>query len=167
MFLNKNWKFYSPIHPPVGPTPVEDDSLSKNYTDNVDASKTFEPVAPLEKMFAKMAGDDIDLPTPTNALEYQVKRVAENGVSGGGSGALIVHIDDRYTLDKTWQEIFDYSASGPVLLVLDDAESKTILQLYFAQNGGKGCDLYFYSFDNGDATRFTTEDPSGYPVQQN
>lgn len=90
MNLNKFKKLYSPdpggiaLDEPLINEPVVS-SLSKNYTDNVDAQKVFEPVSPLEKMFAKMAGDDIALPNPTNALEYQVKRVAENGTAGGDS----------------------------------------------------------------------------------
>lgn len=81
MFLNKNWKFYSPVGESHNPAPVEDNSLSKNYTDNVDAEKVFEPTTPIEKYIAKMNGDDVDIPTPTNGLEYQLKRKAENGQS--------------------------------------------------------------------------------------
>ena len=52
------------------------------------------------------ASGDIVTSTKLNKLE--------NGVAsaGGGGGVLIVNVDENYTLDKTWQEIYDAFSSG-------------------------------------------------------
>ena len=105
-------------------TPViETNPLSKNYTDTVDSNKIFEPFNPLEKYLAKMNGEDVDIPNPTNGLEYQVKKLAESGGSGGGT------FDFHVTV--SWDDINDiYSIDS-----IDDSEE----DLLAAINAGNSC----------------------------
>lgn len=98
----------------------------------------------IEFFLAKAAGEDIDTKTLTppgaiNAIERALEKISdriddiEDSVdeSNAGGGTLIVSValtvDDKtgnsvYTLDKTWQEIYDAVCDGivPVVLMLGD-----------------------------------------------
>ena len=161
MEFNKFKKFYSPIPHPV-PTPVEDDSLSKNYTDDVDARKTYTSVTNVEKYFAAMAGDEIEMPTPRNAMEYQMKRAAENiqnGSSGGGAPFVITFSGDSFehtaACDKTWAEIYAaYTAGRQMVVRYDDGSilytCNTNMDIGFGDIGCVGGTFLMYRPYDGD-----------------
>ncbi len=93
----------------------------------------------------------------------------EQGIADGYSsgGGLILHVNqsgDTYTLDKTWQEIWDAMESGQsVLVVKSDSESgygsvyhTYVTNIYFET--GEIIDYVVYAGNN-----FSAGSPSGYP----
>lgn len=151
----------------IKPYTKPQNSLSKNYTDNVDAEKTYAPVTNVEKYFAAMAGDEIEMPTPRNAMEYQMKRAAENiqnGSSGGG-GAFVVHSDDRGNLDKTWQEIHDEFVVNPSVYLILVSGTDIIMYPCFILiiDEGKGYGIQFYDYLKPGLITYTCVSPSDYP----
>lgn len=56
------------------------------------------PKTPIEKYLAKIAGNDVELPTPKTAMEYALNAIAESGGGSGGGGDVydaveIINID--------------------------------------------------------------------------
>lgn len=88
----------------------------------------------------------------------------EDGVAGAG-GVLVVHINFTqdgnytvYTLDKTWQEIYDALDSGLVCSLVEGGEGS------FYQYGFDGVevldDVYYV---NSNIRTYQTDAASGYP----
>ena len=125
-----------------------------------------EPVSRIEKYLNRMAnGGSGDLPAPVSRIEHYLAQIAEGGGGGGGGGsssALIVNEDnDTYTLDKTWQEIYDAVMSNRVCFIGSSSDAENWGDLYLLVNiqWSEGS----YSVSNGNATYYA-DSPNDYPV---
>ncbi len=93
----------------------------------------------------------------------------EQGIADGYSsgGGLVVHVNqsgDTYTLDKTWQEIWDAMESGQSVLVVNiesESGSGSVYHVYVNSIYFETGEITDYVVDaNGN---FTASSPSGYP----
>lgn len=57
---------------------MPDNPFSKSYVDSKDSTNKYVPKTPVEKILAKMNGDNVDVPYPNKPLEYQLKRLADS-----------------------------------------------------------------------------------------
>jgi len=93
----------------------------------------------------------------------------EDGIANAGDGVLVVNMNqtkdgdiDVFTLDKTWQEIFDAcSTRGAVVkfMTASDYFLTSVEQL----RGGSDYGLYSVILMKEE---FTTESPNGYPTNR-
>lgn len=84
------------------------------------------------------------------------------GGGGGGGGVLVVHVDENGSLDKTWQEIKDASATSVVVFSLDGAEFSYLFSCGHTTLGGEKWRVGF--FTNGGSEIFvTTDGADSYP----
>lgn len=140
-------------------------NFNKNYTDTVDENATFAPSNNMEKFLAKMNGDDIDMPTPTNGMEYQLKRMAENPPSGGGGNDFLVtftseELGINVVCDKTYDEVSDAYFSGKFVrgnLIEVMGKETTYTPLSFGGIGSDG--MVFFS-----PTRIASDQVSNFEI---
>lgn len=66
--------------------------------------------------------------TGTNTTQIATTAFVQKAISGGGGGALIIGVQDdgvsKYTLNKTWQEIYNAVASGRGAVVVEEYEEE-------------------------------------------
>ena len=141
--------------------------FSKNYTDNVDESLTFEPSNNVEKMLAKIAGEDVDIPTPTNGLEAQLKKIAEKEPSGGGGGESPIYLV-RFSLDpETNKPTPTYPGDPDIMYLIEEAMQKgqVVMCLYTGDVFGSDENEFGYlpltSYYQGAAMVFSGTRPNG------
>ena len=86
----------------------------------------------------------------------------EDGISEGGGGALVVHIDEETgALDKTWAEI---NAAAPMVWLYDEYQAAWMsLIVCFGGDGEYGCAFAKYT-GQFVAYPFYTDSENGYPV---
>ena len=94
--------------------------------------------------------------------------ITEGGVlsaSGGGGGALVVGIDENYTLDKTFAEILAAAQTSAVLLFSDDEDGHysiySLCEIYTSPTLSVGFEAM------GDSFAFVAETEDSYPVLDN
>ncbi len=129
-----------------------------------------DPITRKEQYYAKMAGEDVNIPEPITREEQYLARIAENGGGGGGgsdSSVLVVHFVDG-ALDKTWQEIHDAFVSGKVvsMLVDDGGNYFFAIATNIFELDGESYYVYF-SFVDGEllSVGFATTTATGYPTR--
>ena len=97
-----------------------------------------------------------------------INALAGDSGSGGGSsggGVLVVTVDNQtWTLDKTWQEIYDAASTSAVVLVYEQNEAKGQATLATVQAEGFGAYYVAYFMDNGQRASYYTTSANGYPT---
>lgn len=84
-----------------------------------------------------------------------------NGESGG-SGVLVVHVDNNYTMDKTWQEITDALNAGMVVTVPGLNAFSFVARTWVS---GTYMISLMYASDSGlQSQSFETDSANGNPV---
>ena len=95
-----------------------------------------------------------------NNIEEGIQEALESG--GGGAEPLVVHEDgDTYTLDKTWQEIYDAYPNVAIYTAASDGVSAYTKSLITEVKYDHG-EYSVKSSHEGD--RYATDDADGYPV---
>ena len=89
---------------------------------------------------------------------------------GGGGGGLIVHVDENYTLDKTWNEITTAAESGIVGLAINRNGFTFIYELVaYGEYSGEYAVNFALVEVTGDGLQldqkaYVTDSENGYPV---
>lgn len=78
----------------------------------------------------------------------------EQGIAG--AGALIVHVDENDTLDKTWQEIHD----AVLAVIVSDDEINVVVDVDVVSRIYRAVNLYKVETTNN---VYSTDSPDGYP----
>lgn len=127
----------------------------------------------IERAFASIAGALV--PSYTGADDGKVLGVTKDendkavlawveGGGGGESGILIVHMNENYTLDKTWKEIND---AVMAIYIEESADSEGAFRAYhplkFVGVTSDQPASYIVNFDD----IFRTDNENGYPVRGN
>lgn len=110
---------------------------------------------------------DVDISNPTDGQTLVYNATSGKWENGAGGGLIVHQSHDEehglYVLDKTWQELADAIALGPVLLIKEDdtleySISSTLLQSVSMDDGS-----YWVAFENGS---FDADSANGYPYYQ-
>ena len=75
-----------------------------------------DPITRKEQYYAKMAGENVEVPKPITREEQYLAKIAEGG-GGGGLEFVELHLDpETFIADMTWQQAFDALASGKLII---------------------------------------------------
>lgn len=119
------------------------------------------PNSRIDNFLAKIAGDPDanEAMEPRSPEEYYLDQIAKNGGSGGG--VLVVGVDmQTFTLDKTWQEIYDANLAVMVNKG-EDGNSWSIFQSAYIDN-----ENYEVVVSGEVPITFRASSADGYPVAQ-
>lgn len=133
-----------------------------------------DPITRKEQYYAKMAGEDVNIPKPITREEQYLAQIAKNGGSGGGgsgggSGTFVLTVNpETFALNMTWQEIYDALAAGKVGVLINSfmqtETSASVSIIYYADSFA---DSYVVGgiFGGGVANAAAyAESPNDYPV---
>lgn len=112
--------------------------------------------------------------TPGSDGTYVLQNAVESGTGtlswasggGGGSGALVVTVGGLdFTLDKTWQEIFDAATAGAPIIIRDEPTETEVSYGYIFTSVSTFASTYtVQALFSGNTFTFTTDSADGYPV---
>lgn len=123
----------------------------------------------------KAGGGGSGLPdTPGSDGTYALQNTVESGTGtlswasggGGGSGALVATVGGLdFTLDKTWQEIFDAATAGVPIIIRDEPTETNVSYGYiFINVSTYGSTYTVQALFSGNTFTFNTDSADGYPV---
>ncbi len=120
----------------------------------------------LKQIYEALGGDEEITGTNLDALKA-IATVAGSG--GGGGGGLVVHgteVEDKFVLDKTWQEIYDAASSGQSV-VLSTADPAGVMYLIVCRAipGNNYTASFVYENGMGElgCTTYECAEATGYP----
>ena len=96
-------------------------------------------------------------------LEAIANGVSGSGSSGGGSLAITETYDeatDTYTLNKTWQEIYDALAAGKYVYIFGTSSNGAY---HSTVNEASSADSFYYVYTSRGNVPYTSESADGYP----
>lgn len=92
--------------------------------------------------------------------------IAEIEYGGGGSAGLAIHLDENYTMDKTWQEINDAILDGVIPILLMDATSTGSRYGTVTSTFQLSADFCVVTVLYSESTiNYVATSPNGYPVE--